>query len=131
MALSKKKRILIESLVVGGLVIGFVSVFLVQRFSARQENLIGNVYHNRLVVKSFELSALSEEGELYTLKINQEDYLTIHAKHNAIAVKESSCPGQNCVHQGYIHSSNDIIVCAHFNVYIALEGTASNTVVVG
>lgn len=130
MAVSKPKRIIIETVVIVGLALALGGIFLGQRLSSKKDNLIANVYHNKSCVKSFELSSLSEEGEYYTLQINAEDYLKIHAKHNAIAVKESSCPGQNCVHQGYISSSNDIIVCAHFNVYIALEGRGSNVVVV-
>ena len=130
MAVSRRKRIIIESSLVAGLLLGFAALLLVQRFSSKKENLIANVYHNKSCVKSFDLASLSEEGEYYTLNINAEEYLKIHAKRGSIAVKEASCPGQNCVHQGYISSSNDVIICAHFNVYIALEGKPSNVVVV-
>ena len=128
---SRRKRIVIESVILGALALTFASVLIVRPMLSKSDSLYAHVYVHQQLNKEFDLSSLSEEGEYYTVTISSSEYLKIHAKHGSIAVKESTCPGQDCVRQGYIHLSNEVIVCAHYGVYIALEGTASNVVIIG
>ena len=131
MALSKRKRILIEIAVLLGITLAFVSIIIVQRVIASSEALIATIYHHEQTLKQYDLSALDDQGEYYTVELGEEGSLEIHAKKNAIAVLSSSCPGQDCVHQGYISHANEVIVCAPLGVYITLTGAASNEVEVG
>ena len=58
--------------------------------------------------------------------------LTLGIKHNAIAVIESGCPGQECVHQHWISEPNHPIICAYNLVYVDIISTApSDEVITG
>lgn len=57
--------------------------------------------------------------------------LTIGVKHNAIAVVHSGCPGQECVHVGWVEGPNQPIVCAHNGIYIEVKGSSSGDIIIG
>ena len=42
---------------------------------------------------------------------------------NKIRVKESSCPNQSCVHQGFLDKAGGSIVCAYNEVSVVLSGS--------
>ena len=128
MVWSKKKRIILEAAILGSLTLAFAGILLFQHLSPKQSGLIAHVYLRKEEQKQFDLGALDEQGEYYTLHVSDEDELKIHAKKDAIAVVYSSCPGQDCVHQGYISKTHEAIICAHLGVYISLSGGVSNIV---
>ena len=49
----------------------------------------------------------------------------IHTHDGAIAVLESNCPHQDCVHMGYVSETNHPIICAYNQVYIVIEGDSN------
>jgi len=57
--------------------------------------------------------------------------LTIALKHNSICVKESGCPGQECVHEGWVSKANHPIVCAHNGIYIEVETSSWSDIIQG
>ena len=58
--------------------------------------------------------------------------LTVRAADGALAVTESDCPGQDCVHTGRITRAGQSIVCLPEQVIVTLEGkTSAPDVVLG
>lgn len=69
----------------------------------------------------FNLGDVSEYEEIEIT--GRHTTLTIAIKHNSICVKESGCPGQECVHEGWVSKANHPIVCAHNRIYIEIESS--------
>lgn len=91
-------------------------------FSSKEE-VIAKVYLGNTLQKTINLSNIDEykEEEIDGLK----GKMTLGMRHNQIAVIHSSCPGQECVHEGYVHSNNHPIVCAYNQVLISLSSGSS------
>lgn len=51
--------------------------------------------------------------------------LTVRAADGALAVIESDCPGQDCVHSGAIARAGQSVVCLPARISITLSGTES------
>lgn len=64
-------------------------------------------------------------GGSYTLRVSSRD--------GGVAVTDSDCPTQDCVHTGVIIRAGQSIVCLPAQVVVHLEGTASDApdVIVG
>ena len=64
-------------------------------------------------------------GGSYTLRVSTRD--------GGVAVTDSDCPTQDCVHTGVITRAGQSIVCLPAQVVVHLEGTAPDTpdVIVG
>lgn len=64
-------------------------------------------------------------GGSYTLRVSTRD--------GGVAVTDSDCPTQDCVHTGVITRAGQSIVCLPAQVVVHLEGTASDApdVIVG
>lgn len=91
-------------------------------FSSKEE-IIAKVYLGNTLQKTINLSDIDEykEEEIDGLK----GKMTLGMCHNQIAVIYSSCPGQECVHEGYVRSNNHPIVCAYNQVLISLSTGSS------
>lgn len=94
--------------------------------------LLSRTQKNNLVAK---ISVQNEVIKVVDLSNNEElDFdidglkgkLHIHTKEGAIAITESNCPHQDCVHMGYVSESGRPIICAYNAVTIEIEGASSN-----
>ena len=85
----------------------------------RKENLVAKIIVNNNVVEVIDLSK-KEENDYYIDGL--KGTLHIHTHDGAIAVVESNCPHQDCVHMGYVSESGRPIICAYNAVYIVIEG---------
>ena len=65
---------------------------------------------------------LQKDGE-YTVDGAFRNVITV--KDGRIAITESTCPGEDCVHSGWIRSPGRIIVCLPNRLEIRLEGEAA------
>ena len=116
--------ILIISLIV------VTAIALVIILSTRiKKNLVAKVYVQNEIVEVIDLSKKEErEYEIKGLK----GIVRVHTRDGAIAIIESNCPHQDCVHMGYVRETNRPIICAYNAVYIVIEGNNSpNDVVIG
>ena len=77
----------------------------------------------------FILSSVSEYEEIEIQ--GRHTNLIIGIKHNAIAVIYSGCPGQECVHEGWVDRPNHPIVCAHNGIYIEIESDNWSDITIG
>ena len=85
----------------------------------RKENLVAKIIVNNNVVEVIDLSK-KEEKDYYIDGL--KGTLHVHTHDGAIAVVESNCPHQDCVHMGYVRESGRPIICAYNAVYIVIEG---------
>ena len=96
------------------------AVSLVMLISTRRkENLVAKIIVNNNVVEVIDLSK-KEEKDYYIDGL--KGTLHVHTHDGAIAVVESNCPHQDCVHMGYVRESGRPIICAYNAVYIVIEG---------
>ena len=85
----------------------------------KKDNLIAKVSIQNEVVEVIDLSD-KEERDYYVE--GTHGIVHIHTKDGAIAVVESNCPHQDCVHMGYVKETNRPIICTYNEVYIIIEG---------
>lgn len=76
-------------------------------------------------VPLFDFTETTVTGGGYTLRVSTRD--------GGVAVTDSDCPTQDCVHTGVITRAGQSIVCLPAQVVVHLEGTASDApdVIVG
>ena len=74
------------------------------------------------VVETIDLSLLEEKD--YFIE-GTKGKLHVHTKEGSIAVLESNCPHQDCVHMGYTNRSDLPIICAYNQVVIQIVGGSS------
>ena len=84
-----------------------------------KKNLVAKVYVQNEMVEVIDLSKKEERD--YEIK-GLKGIVHIHTRDGAIAVTESNCPHQDCVHMGYVRETNRPIICAYNAVYIVIEG---------
>ena len=116
-----KKVIRNDIILVLSLLLVAVIALIVILSTRNKNNLVATVSVQNEVVETIDLSDTSErdyyvEGLYGTVHI--------HVKDGAIAIVESNCPHQDCVHMGYIKETNRPIICAYNGVYIIIEGTS-------
>lgn len=87
--------------------------------------------------KMAHISVSNQEVEVIDLSKNEDkEYLIngtngvlhVHTHEGAIAVIESNCPHQDCVHMGYISEAGRSIVCIYNQVIITIDGEPINDV---
>ena len=100
-------------------------VFIVTYVPKNSDGLIAKIYLKDEKIHSINLTELGEESIIYTVNIDDDESVHIEAKHNAIRVKESTCPHQYCVHTGWISDAGRSIICVPYELVITIEGTSS------
>jgi len=98
-------------------------------FSTRvKTNLVAQVYVQDQIVETIDLSK-KEDADYFV--DGSKGQVHIHTHDGGIAVIESNCPHQDCVHMGYIKETNRPIICAYNAVYIIIIGQSVNDVEIG
>ncbi len=77
---------------------------------------VGGEETQRTVLSDFTESTVTSRG--YTLRVAAED--------GGVAVAESDCPTQDCVHTGVIRRAGQSVVCLPAQVVVYLEGSAAS-----
>lgn len=108
-------------LILSLLVVAAISLIVV--LSTRQKNnLSAKISVQNEVVEVIDLSKVNDK-HLYIKGLNGE--LHVHVHEGSIAVLESNCPHQDCVHMGYVNETGRPIICAYNAVSIVIEGGQS------
>ena len=98
-------------------------------FSTRvKTNLVAQVYVQDQIVETIDLSK-KEDADYFVDGLKGQVH--IHTHDGGIAVIESNCPHQDCVHMGYIKETNRPIICAYNAVYIIIIGQSVNDAEIG
>ena len=74
------------------------------------------------VVRTIALTGLSEP---ITFTLDGAYTNTIRAENGRICVESATCPGQDCVHTGWLTRAGQSAVCLENRVSITLEGAAT------
>ena len=123
--LSFLKKFWIDVVIVASLLVVTGVTFAVTYFPKDSGSLIANIYLKQEKIHSINLSELGDEPTIYTVNIDEDEHVNIEAKHNAIRVRESTCPHQYCVHTGWINSKGRSIICVPYELVITIEGASS------
>lgn len=82
--------------------------------------LTATIYLDGAAVRTIDLSALSAPLEF---SLTDCPYpLTIRAEPGRIRVEESACPGEDCVHTGWVSRSGGQLICLPNRMVISLTG---------
>ena len=114
-------------LVASVLLIAIIALVIVLTTS-KKDNLVAKVSVQNEVVEVIDLSN-KEERDYYVN--GTHGVVHIHTKDGAIAVVESNCPHQDCVHMGYVSETNHPIICTYNEVYIVIDGNSDVDVEIG
>ena len=119
------KKFWIDIVIVSFLLVITGVAFLVAYVPKNSDELIANINLKDEKIHSINLTELGEESIIYTVNIDDDESVHIEAKHNAIRVKESTCPHQYCVHTGWISEAGRSIICVPYELVITIEGASS------
>ena len=115
-----KKKLRNDIILIGSLLlVAVLSLVLVLVFRVKK-NLVAKIYVQNEVVEVIDLSK-KEEKDYIVHGLNGD--LHVHTHDGAIAVVSSNCPHQDCVHMGYVSTTNRPIICAYNAVCINIEGS--------
>jgi hypothetical protein len=82
-------------------------------------NLIARVYRERETIATYNLNDYGTETKIEIQGTKTK--LLLGLRKNAIAILESGCPNQYCVHQGYVSDPSHPIVCTYNGIFIAIS----------
>ena len=107
------------------LAVAAFALFLLYLFRPAPGNfLTATVVLNNEVIAQYPLSSLSEPVTLY---LEELDYpLTIQAERGRIRISESSCPGEDCVHTGWLTRAGQSAVCLENRVSVTVVSQGEN-----
>lgn len=123
-----KKVLRNDIILIASLLLVAVITLVVVLCTRVKTNLIANVYVQNQIVETIDLSK-KEDADYYVNGLKGQVH--IHTHDGGIAVIESNCPHQDCVHMGYIKETNRPIICAYNAVYIIIVGQSANDVEIG
>ena len=116
----KIKNHLFEVILVGVLAIGCAVARGVLALINKPAATSASVYLRNEVLLKIDLSP-SLGTDTFLIHGAHGDML-IERVGEKVRVKESSCPNQNCVHQGFLDKEGGSIVCAYNEVSVVLSG---------
>ncbi|MEG1541331.1 MAG: NusG domain II-containing protein [Oscillospiraceae bacterium] len=90
--------------------------------AAKTENPVASVYQDGKLLHSI---ALQEVTEREIIKVGGAFHNEIAVEPGRICVLSSDCPGEDCVHSGWIESPGRSLVCLPNRLEIRIEGGAS------
>ena len=126
MELQKLKFQKADLLVIAAVVLTAALIAAVFLFSASSgENATVQIYQDGQLVKEVPLQ------ENATITIPGEYQNVIEIQDGKVAITEANCPGEDCVHTGWIHTPGASIVCLPNRVEIRIVGNGGVDLVVG
>ena len=123
-----KKTLRNDLILIGSLLLAAIIAFVIVLTTRHKNNLVATVRVQNQVVLTIDLN---KENDQHYYVDGTNGKVHIHVKDGAIAVVESNCPHQDCVHMGYVKESGRPIICAYNSVSITIEGSSNNDIEVG
>ena len=114
-----KKTLRNDIILISSLLLIAVIALITILTTRKRDNLVATVKVQDQVVETIDLSDKTER-DYYVEGLHGT--IHIHVKDGAVAVVESNCPHQDCVHMGYVSETNRPIICAYNGVYIIIDG---------
>ena len=123
-----KKTLRNDIILVASLLLVAIITLIVVLTTRVKTNLVAKVYVQDQIVETIDLSK-KEDADYYINGLKGQVH--IHTHDGGIAVTESNCPHQDCVHMGYVKETNRPIICAYNAVYIIIVGETVYDVEIG
>ena len=123
-----KKTLRNDLILIGSLLLAAIIAFVIVFTTRSNNNLVATVRVQNQVVLTIDLN---KENDTHHYVEGTNGKVHIHVKDGAIAIVESNCPHQDCVHMGYVKVSGRPIICAYNCVSITIEGSSNNDIEVG
>ena len=123
-----KKKLRNDLILIGSLLLVAVISLVFVLANRIKTNLKATISVQNEVVETIDLSKV-QDADYYIDGLKGK--LHVHVHDGAIAVVESNCPHQDCVHMGYVNETNRPIICAYNAVYIVINGNSANDVEIG
>ncbi len=117
-----KKKLRNDIILIVSLLLVAVITLIVVLVNRTKNNLVAKVYVQDQIVETIDLSI--KEDKEYVID-GLKGKVHIHTHDGGIAVTESNCPHQDCVHMGYVKETNRPIICAYNAVYVIIVGQTS------
>lgn len=117
-----KKKLRNDLILIGSLLLATVVALVVVVCTRVKTNLVAKVYVQNKVVEVIDLT--KSEENTYKIK-GLNGYVYVHTKKGAVKVSKSNCPHQDCVHMGYVTTTNRPIICAYNAVSVVIEGSTT------
>ena len=114
---------LFDFLLLGVLALGTASAYIIRAVQKSQVKSLDLTARITKLGQELMTINLYEEGEVertFTIE-GTKGKLTVGVKKNAIHVHDAECPGQECVHEGWVSEPNHPIICAHNGIYISIS----------
>ncbi len=92
------------------------------------QGTVAAIYRDGELVREIDLSALEEP---VTFTIDGDYHNVVVAENGRIRVESSDCPGETCVHTGWISEPGRTIVCLPNRLEIRIVGESEVDIVVG
>jgi hypothetical protein len=105
-----------------------INCFLLYYFSlnlTKPKESIAQIYSENELVGEYKLKT-GYENEFEVKTKNGKGYNFIKIKNNEIWVEDASCPDLNCVHQGEINSTGQVVVCLPNKMIIKIKENNSD-----
>ena len=123
-----KKVLRNDIILIASLLLVAVITLVVVLVNRVKTDLVAKVYVQDTIVETIDLSK-KEDADYYIDGLKGKVHL--HTHDGGIAVVESNCPHQDCVHMGYVKETNRPIICAYNAVYVIIVGQSVNDVEIG
>ena len=108
-----------DAVAIAGVVVAAVAMLVgLMCFASAGEASLARIYQDGRPIREIRLDT---DGE-FTVQGAYRNVITV--RDGQIAVTESDCPGEDCVHSGWIRTPGRSIVCLPNRMEIRLEGTA-------
>ena len=126
MELQKLKFQKADLLVIAAVVLTAALIAAVFLFPVRSsENATVQIYQNGQLIQEVPL----QENTTITIPGQYENVVQI--QDGKVAITQANCPGEDCVHTGWIHTPGASIVCLPNRVEIRIVGSGGVDLVVG
>ena len=114
-----KKKLRNDLILVSSLLVLAITALILVLTVGKKKASIAKVYVKDQLVQTIDLEKAGDS--IFEIDgVNGKLVLVTHD--GAIKVRESNCPHQDCVGQGYVKDTNHPIICAYNQVYIVIEG---------
>lgn len=123
-----KKKLRNDIILIVSLLLVVIIPIVIIFATRKKDNLVAKVYVQNDLVETIDLS--NHEERTYRIK-GIQGYATISTKDGGVAIIESDCPHQDCVHMGYVYTTNRPIICAPLGIYVYIVGEVINDVEAG
>ena len=124
----EKKSLRNDIILIVSLLLFAVITLIVVLTTRVKTNLVAKVYVQDQIVETIDLS--KKEDADYIVN-GLKGQVHIHTHDGGIAITESNCPHQDCVHMGYVKETNRPIICAYNAVYVIIVGQPIYDVEIG